>query len=419
MKYIRSSIKAALVVLCWIKLGFLQAQVISLDSVLATIRERNPMLADFRHRIYAMNEFAKGAKALMAPEVGGGPWMFPYPGSNVTEDRDKGQVMISVQQRFTNPAKLRANQAYLDSKAAIEQAGEQFTFNELRAQAKTAYYQWLVLEKEKSILLDNREIIQLVLKITRVRYPYNQTKFGNIYKAEGRLSEVENMLLMNENSIIQKNIVLNQLMNLPKEIRFAIDTTNRYGDFIPVHVDTTLFAQNRSDINRIDRNIQSMRLSQTLERKQLKPDFTLGYNHMVPVAKGMPSQYMLLGMITIPIAPWSSKMYRSNISGMENQIRAMKSERESILNELEGMTDGMVNEIQTLRQQVSNYEKRIIPSLNRNYETLMLAYEENREELPIVIDAYEALLMAQLQYLNTLTRFYEMIVTYEKLLENE
>jgi hypothetical protein len=61
------------------------------------------------------------------------------------------------------------------------------------------------------------------------------------------------------------------------------------------------------------------------------------------------------------------------------------------------MTASMVNEINTLNQQVSNYEKRIVPALWKNYETLMLAYEENREELPIVIDAYETLIMAQVQ----------------------
>jgi hypothetical protein len=84
---------------------------------------------------------------------------------------------------------------------------------------------------------------------------------------------------------------------------------------------------------------------------------------MIPRGSGMPNQYMLLGMVTIPIAPWSSKMYKANVKGMSGQIEAMKRERESILNELQGMTASMVNEINTLNQQVSNYEKRIVPAL--------------------------------------------------------
>src|ERR1700704_1955539 len=135
-------------------------QRISLDSILTVVKQRNPMLKSYSSRAEAMNAYAKGAKSWMAPEVGGGLWMLPY--KKVAEERDRGQIMLSVQQKFTNPAKLRANQGYLESKAAIEQASETFVFNELRAQAKTAYYQWLVLEKKKTVLKENEEIISLV-----------------------------------------------------------------------------------------------------------------------------------------------------------------------------------------------------------------------------------------------------------------
>ncbi|MBS1681528.1 MAG: CzcABC family efflux RND transporter, outer membrane protein [Cytophagales bacterium] len=411
---IKIFILAASILLAW--QGQAQ-QPFKLDSILQVINENNPMLKDYRFRAEAMTNFAAGAKSLMAPEVGGGPWMFPYPGAKIGDERDKGQIMLSVQQKFTSPAKLRANQSYLNSKAGIEKASETFTYNELRALAKTAFYQWLVLEKKKKVLQENEEIIRLVLKISRVRYPYNQSKLGTIYKAEGRLLEVQNMILMNDNEIIQKNILLNQLMNRPKDLRFSIDTTIQYQQFVPELVDTAILAQSRSDVRRIDKSIQSMRLNQALEKYQARPDFTINYNHMIPRGSGMPSQYMLLGMISIPIAPWSSKMYKSNIKGMGSQIESMKRERESILNELQGMTSGMVNEINTLNQQVNNYEKKIIPVLRKNYETLMLAYEENKEELYIVIDAYETLIMSQSQYLDTLKRYYETVVYYEKLLE--
>lgn len=392
-----------------------RAQVITLDSILAVVKERNPMLKSYSSRADAMNAYAKGAKSWMAPEVGGGLWMLPY--KQVDDPRDRGQIMLTVQQKFTNPAKLRANQGYLESKAAIEQANETYVFNELRAQAKTAYYQWIILERKKAVLKENKEIISLVLKIAQLRYPYNQSKLGNIYKAEGRLQEVHNMMLMNDNQIVQKNILLNQLMNIPNGLRYSIDTVNKPIQFVQTVADTITFAENRSDIRRIDKSIQSMKLNQVLENYQAKPDFNLSFNHMIARSNEMPNQFMLLGMISIPIAPWSSKMYKSNIKGMDKEIESMKSERAAILNELQGMTNSMVSEINTLSKQIENYEKRIVPALRKNYETLMLAYEENKEELPIVIDAWETLNMTQLQYLETVQKYYEMIVNYEKQIE--
>ena len=392
-----------------------QSRIISLDSIIIVIKERNPMLKSYSSRADAMNAYANGAKSWMAPEIGGGLWMLPY--KRVDDPRDKGQIMLSVQQKITNPAKLRANQGYLESKVAIEQANETYVFNELRAQAKTAYYQWIILDRKKAVLKENEDILNLVLKIAQLRYPFNQSKLGNIYKAEGRLQEVHNMMLMNDNQIVQKNILLNQLMNVPNGIRYSIDTVNKPIQFILAAIDTNTFAENRSDIRRIDKSIQSMKLNQVLENYQAKPDFNLSFNHMIARGNEMPNQFMLLGMISIPIAPWSSKMYMSNIKGMDKEIESMKSERAAILNELQGMTNSMVSEINTLSKQIENYEKRIVPALRKNYETLMLSYEENKEELPIVIDAWETLNMTQMQYLETVQKYYEMIVSYEKQIE--
>ena len=414
-----SNIKISLVAVA-LSIGFQVngQQRVSLDSILSVVKERNPLVKSFSSRADAMSAYAKGAKSWMAPEVGGGFWMLPY--KRVDDPRDKGQIMLSVQQKFTSPAKLRANQGYLESKAAIEQASETYVFNEVRAQAKTAYYQWLVLEKKKKVLKENEDIIGLVLKIAQLRYPYNQSKLGNVYKAEGRLQEVRNMILMNDNQIVQKNITLNQLMNVPNDLRYSIDTayqSKQLKEFSPEMIDTVSFAERRSDVKRIDKSIQSMKLNQILEGYQSKPDFNLSFNHMIARGGGMPNQFMLLGMVSIPIAPWSSKMYKSNIKGMGKEIEALKSERTAILNELQGMTSSMASEISTLKRQIENYEKRIVPALRKNYETLMLSYEENKEELPIVIDAWETLNMTQMQYLETVQKYYEMIVSYEKQLE--
>jgi outer membrane protein TolC len=392
-----------------------QSSVISLDSVLVTIKERNPMLKNFSSRAEAMRAYAQGARSWMAPEVGGGLWMLPY--KKVDDPRDQGQIMLTVQQKFTNPAKLRANQGYLDSKAGIEQANETFVFNELRAQAKMAYYQWIILEKRKEVLKENEQIIQEVIKIAQLRLPYNQSKLSSVYKAEGRLQEVRNVLLMNENQMEQKNIELNQLMNRPTTLRFSISSINSEPQFKEEEMDTALFTTARSDIRRIDKSIQSIKLNQVLENYQSKPDFSISFNHMIARGAEMPNQFMLLGMISIPIAPWSSKMYKANVKGMSWEIEAMKNERSAILNELQGMTSKMVSEIKTLKRQLENYQQKIIPALNKNYETIMLGYQENKEELPLVIDAWETLNMTQMQYLDTLERYYEMIVKYEKQIE--
>jgi outer membrane protein, heavy metal efflux system len=265
------------------------------------------------------------------------------------------------------------------------------------------------------VIEENKGLIKVMIKLSEVRYPYNQGNLSNIYKAQARLHEIENMELMTRSEIKQKNIGLNTLMNVPRGNEFRIDTTLLLREVIQ-DVDTSILSGARSDIRRIDQTIQVMRLNQGLESVQLKPDFGIRYEHM-RVFGSMPNQFTLMGMISLPIAPWSSKMVKANIKAMNYEIEAMKKERETLLNEALGMLESMATEITTKKRQLQNYESKILPALRKNYQTTLLAYQENTGDLPVVIDAWEALNMAQMEYLNNLQQLLTMQVSYEKELE--
>jgi len=396
----------------------LQAQnrVLNLDSVLHYIHHNNLMLQEHEIQTQALKTYAEGAKSWMAPMVGAGVFMYPYPGQTIMEGRDKGMLMAAAQQEIPNPAKLKAKEKYMLSQVAAEDEGHEVMANEFRAQAKAAYYQWVVLEKKKAVLQENQRIMQFMLKLSQVRYPYNQSSLGSIYKAEGRLAEVENMLLMNDNEIVMKNIRLNVLMNLPPNTRFQIDTVVQGAEAIML-ADTAYLSAARSDIRQIDKKIQSMQLNQQLENLARKPDFSLRLEHMIPRAGMMPQVFTAMGMLSIPVVPWSAKMFKANSKAMGLEIAAMQKGRESLLIEAQNMVASMGLELQTKQTQVSNYETKIIPALRRNYETTLLSYEQNTGQLPLVIDAWEALNMAQMEHLNNLEQLYLIRVNYEKELE--
>lgn len=402
---------------CLSLIGFASAQVITLDSVLHIIDKQNPMLQEYDNKVKALNTYAQGAKSLMAPMIGAGTFMTPYASQMLMDERDKGAWMFSVEQEITNPSKLNANKRYLSSKASVEVQNRSAQFNQLRSEAKMMYYQWLVAEEKLSILKENERIIELMLKLARIRYPYNQGSLGNIYKAEGRLSEVQNMIQMTNGAIEESSFRLKGLMSLPVETQIMIDTSTQI-TYEPNQViyDTAALSTQRSDIRQIDKTIEVMRLNQQLQRYQSRPDFKIRFDHMQPIGN-MPTQFTAMAMVSIPIAPWSSKMYKSEVKGMQYDIEAMKKGREAILIETRGMLAGMASQLARMKQQLVNYETKIIPALRRNYQTLMLAYEENREQLPIVIDAWEAMNMAQMEYIEKNQEYFNMIVTYEKELE--
>ncbi|MGV3586788.1 MAG: TolC family protein [Adhaeribacter sp.] len=391
-------------------------RILTLDSVLLYIHHYNLMLQEHDLETLATKTYAEGAKSWMAPMVGGGFFMAPYPGQKIMDSRDKGSFMVSAQQDIPNPTKLKAKEKYLQSKTAIEEESHEVMYNQFRAQAKTAYYGWVVQEKKKAVLQESRRIMEFMLKLAKVRYPLNQGTLGNIYKAEARLHEVENMLLMTDSEIQMKNIQLNMLMSFPPEIRYTIDTVVQVPEpaLLP---DTAALTSFRSDVRQLDRTIESMRLNLKLESLERKPDFSLRFDHMSPRAGMMPQQFTAMGMISIPIAPWSARMYKANTKAMNLEIQAMQRGRANLLNEAQNMISNMALELNTKRTQVSNYKDKILPALKKNYQTTLLRYEQNTAQLPEVVDAWEALNMAQMEYLNNLEQLYLIGVNYEKELE--
>lgn len=390
-----------------------QQPVLSLDTILQRIERNNVKLKSYSLKADAWQYSAEAATAWMAPMVGVGTFMTPYPGQKVSE-MDKGSIMFQIEQDIPNTSKLRAKKRYIASQGEVERAGREVTLNDLKAQAKRLYYNWLIAEERIRVLQRNQEIMETMKKIAEVRYPYNQSQLGGIYKVSSRVSENHNMIHMQEGVIDKARAWLNSLMNRPGMEAFEIDTA-----FAPVfrpasNYDTATLATTRKDIRKMDANIASMQLNIESMKLGKRPDFRIRFDHMAPLGTDQPKQYSLMGMVSIPIAPWASKMYKSEVKAMELNVQSMQMEKAGMLQETQGMLYGMETEILTMQEHIAATESKILPLLQRTLDADFLSYQENKLELPVIINDWEALTMAQADLLNEKLRYYEMIVEYEK-----
>lgn len=415
MKYdTRTILLAAALCIAWIGS---HAQTWTLDSVLAAVERNNPELEAYNNRIRAFDAYAEGAKSWMAPMVGAGTFMKPYPGESVAHENEEGAWMFSIEQDIPNPAKLKANKRYMDSRSGAERQARSVQLNALRSEARTLYYQWLVAERKLRTLAESEQIMELMLRLSRIRYPYNQASLSSIYRAEGRLGEVHNGIAVTKSDIESLRFRLQALMALPTSDSIMIDTTTHVVfEPDPTIADTAALSDRRSDVRQLEESIRTMRLNEELRRIQAKPDFRIRFDHMQPIGD-MPTSFSAMAMVSIPIAPWSSKMYKSEVRGMQYDVEAMKDEREAILIETRGKLTALAARIMATEQAVKNYESKIIPALRKHQQAVMLAYEENQEQLPTVVDAWEALNMAQMEYLEKMETYYLMISEYDKELE--
>lgn len=391
-----------------------QPPVLTLDSVLQRIDKNNILLQTYDLKAESYKYSADASTAWMAPMVGLGTFMTPYPGQMIMEPRDKGSLMLQIEQDIPNKAKLNARKRYIESQGNVEKANRNVTLNEFKAQAKRLYYNWIIAKQQIAVLRENEKIMVMMKKIEEVRYPYNQSQLGSVYKADAKIEENRNMIQMQEGVIGKARAWLNSLMNVKGNELFEIDSS-----YSPTFVkaqtyDTASLSVVRKDVLRMNESIKSMQLNIASMKAQKKPDFRVRFDHMYPLDGMMPNAYNIMGMISIPIVPWASKMYKSEIKAMQFNIQGMEKEKSAMLQETQGMLYGMEFEILSMQKRIASMEDKIIPALRKTLDANFITYQENKMQLTQVIDAWEALTMMRTNVLDEKLKLYEMIVDYEK-----
>jgi outer membrane protein TolC len=397
------------------------AQMLPLDTVLAIIKTNNPQLKMYDADIQSMDAAAKGAKSWMPPQVNTGFFMTPYNAKMWKADdmnEGMGSYMLGVTQMFPNAKKLKADYEYMSSMSSVEKENKNYTINQLYAAAKTSYYQWMVLNKKIKIANDNLLLLEYMIKSMEIRYQYNMDKLPTYYKAKSQYSELQNMIVMLQNDITQKRIMLNTLMVRDKNNIFEVDTSYNLNELKYLLSDTTSLSLNRSDIKAIDKTITINQLKAKAEKAKLLPEFGVRYEHMFAFGK-QPQQFSAMLMVNMPFMPWSAKMYKANANSYLLKNESLKWQKEMILNEATGMISGMTAEWSSMNKQYEITQNSIIPALRRNYETALITWQNNTGDLFVVLDAWEALNMAQMDALEKLQAILLTQVEIEKQLETK
>lgn len=386
---------------------------ISLEKLLLQVEANYPSIIQYQYNIQALQIKTEGAKAWMPPTFSAGLMRFPYNMMMLKEKNDpmnQAGIAFSIEQMIPNQSKLNAKKNYLSSLSEIEKSKGDWTKNELRKEAKILYYNRFVNERKQIIITESEEILNLLLTTAEAKFSSNQSQLQTIFKAKAKLAELKNMKYMLLGIIAESNIGLNILMVQDVNSTFEIDTLIEPQNYSYTSNDTSNIS-NRSDITAMSKYIQSMQLEQKVMKIGNRPDFGMRGEHMQMF--GMPNQWSVMGMMTIPIVPWSSKMYTSEAKSIGFQIQAMEQEKQT----MELMAKRMLSEklfmLNYETEQYENYKKEIIPAFENNLRANLLAYKQNTGDLFVLLDAWEMLLMKKTELFDKLFNILKLEAEYE------
>ncbi len=395
-----------------------RAQLLTLDEVLDKIAKNNPQLKMYDEEIKSMDALAPGARSWMSPQVSVGTFMTPYNPKKLFPSETSngmGSYMVGISQMFPNKRQQNAQFDYMKALSSVEKDTKNYTLNQLNALAKTNYYQWQVLKNKLKILNENLNILTYMIKSIEVRYQYGMEKLPDYYKAKAQLEELGSVIIMLKNQETQKQITLNTLMNLDKNQTFEIDSTFALKHYETLIREDSVIQANRSDLKAIEKNQMLNELKINVEKTKYLPEFGIRYDKMISYGKN-PWLFNLMAMATIPM-PWSTKMNSANIASLNIKNDALTWQKKMILNEAQGMIYSLKTELINLKKQYKIANQNIIPALKKNYDTALLAWQNNSGNLFEVLEAWEALNMAQIDALDKLENILKAQVEMEKQLE--
>lgn len=387
---------------------------LSMQEVFDTIDKTYPQLQFYESKIGSIRSLVEGAKAWMPPTVALALDRFPYRLSLIKEMTPDNQAgfMLSVQQMIPNSAKLNAKRDYLASLENVQHNDFEWQKNILHFTARLYYYRRYTAEQKLRTVREYRELLNMLIKTAKDKYAYNQADLGTIFKAEASLSELANMETMLFSQIAESNIGLNTLMSRDVNTPFLIDTSlapkDYSSDYLQALDSTQLL---RNDILSVQSRIQSMKFNQRWAATGSKPDFGIQFSHGQMF--GMPKQFSIMGMMTIPIVPWSSKMYKSEVKSMGFEIEAMQKEKST----MQLMASQMIREKITMliyeNRQLNNYDKSVLPAYRKNLESNLLAYRQNTGNFFVLLDAWNMLLMKELERIDKMGQVFTVQSEYE------
>lgn len=372
-----------------------------LERVLDSIEVQNAGLQQFALKTNASNKQAEAVKAWDAPSIGLGLSEFPY---NVPKGMDARKMpMIRAQQMFPNFARQKNQKAYYESFSQLNKNDRETMKNQLFFQAKNTFTEAYIAEKKLAVLEQQEKQIQLLLKIAEGRLQYGKADLPNIYKIRAKLSDLKSQRIKIESVVGQSSAVLNSLMNRPVGQPLEIDTladlaANRINI---LSIDSGYIQNHRSDIQRISNEIETDKLQQKSILSKSKPTFGITLDNM-RMAGGM-YMYNVMAMVTIPIAPWSSKGYKNKAQSIDFEIQAKQKDFEDKVQQTLGAVRKQQLEIQTTEQDLNIFKTEVIPAYQKTLQANLDALGENQGNIYETLTAWEDLTMKEFEYYEKLS----------------
>jgi outer membrane protein TolC len=368
---------------------------LSLSKLVQEATERNPEILAARRTVEAKRARIPQAGAWPDPTVSlsyGGNALPPF---TVMRGDPSSARQLMAEQMIPYPGKTRLRTEIASRDADAETLAYEAAERRVAAEVKQAYFDLAYIDRSLAILQKDREALEGFEKVTEIRYSVGKAAQQDVLRAQlevTRLSQRATMLAQQRRTLEAQ---LNSLRNVPIDSPVGTPAAVQPSAFVYTQDQLQEAAQaNYPVLKQRQTTVDQNRLSVDLARKEVRPDFSVGYTYMQ--RDGLPDMYGITLSTSLPVF-----RHRKQDMAIAEAAANLESARQMQANELTVLRYQVQQdflEVQATEQLLKLYSQGIAPQSSLTLESSITSYETGGVDFLNVISNFQAVIDAELDY---------------------
>lgn len=388
------------------------APALQLPVLVQQALERNPELQAARRAVEAKRAHIPQARAWSDPLLSvsyGGNLLPPF---TLMNGDPSSARQFTVEQEIPFPGKTRLRGEIAAREADAETLNYQAVWRRIEAEVKQAYFDLYFTDQSLCTLRKDRELLQRFAKVAEIRYSVGKAAQQDVLRAQvelSRLAERQTLLEQTRQTLVAQ---LNSLRDLPADAPVG-SPAGIHQSALPLSFDDLLAAAQASfpALKRQRALVEGNRFAVELARKELRPNFSLGYTYMQRA--GMPDMYGLTFSTSLPV------FHRSKQDPAIAEAAAnLEASRRTEANELALLRYRVKQEYsqaQAAEQLLKLYSQGIVPQSTLALESSLASYETGATDFLTVLSNFITVLDYELSYHGQLAAHEKALAQLEEL----
>jgi outer membrane protein TolC len=357
--------------------------------------ERNPKILAALRTVEAKRARIPQAGAWADPTVSlsyGGNALPPF---TVMRGDPSSARQLMAEQTVPYPGKTRLRTEIATSDADAETLAYEAVARRVAAEVKQAYFDLAFVDRSLAILQKDREALAGFEKVTEIRYSVGKAAQQDVLRAQleiTRLSQRGTMLNQQRRTLEAQ---LNSLLNVPIDSPVGTPAAVQPSSFTYTQDQLEGAAQANYPVLKQRRTmVDHDRLSVDLARKEVLPDFSVGYIYMQ--RDGLPDMFGITLSTSLPVF-----RHRKQDMAIAEAAANLESARQMQANELTVLRYQVEQdflEVQATEQLLKLYSQGIAPQSSLTLESSISSYETGGVDFLNVISNFQAVIDAELDY---------------------